>query len=311
MNLRIPGPTPLPAESLKIMSKQMIDHRGVEFGDIMKRVTTNLKTCFQTKEDVFCLTSSGTGGMEAAIVNTMSPGDKVLSVSIGNFGERFAQIAENFGADVIKLPFELGTAADPVIVQRILEANPSIKHVLVTHNETSTGVTNDLASIAAVVRKYDKLLIVDAISSLGCIDLKTDEWGCDVVVTGSQKGWMAPPGLAMMSFSARAWEAHKKAKMPRFYLDVTQAKKFIDKSQTPWTPAVTVFYALDIGLEMMIKEGIQNVFERHKRLSQRSRDNARALGLTLFADPKYASHTITAVKATNGLDVKKFVSLLR
>ncbi|MBT7289923.1 MAG: alanine--glyoxylate aminotransferase family protein, partial [Chloroflexi bacterium] len=181
MNLRIPGPTPLPDNVLQIMSKQMINHRGVEFGQILNSVTENFKTLFQTKNDIFVYTTSGTGGLEAAVVNTLSPGDKVLAVVIGVFGERFAQIAEVYGADVTRLVFEFGTGADPDKVKQALDADPSIKAVLVTHNETSTGVTNDLEALAKVIKSYDKLLLVDAISSLGCIDLKVDAWKCDVV----------------------------------------------------------------------------------------------------------------------------------
>ncbi len=208
MNLRIPGPTPLPDEVLKIMGKQMINHRGKEFGQITGRVTARLKEFFQTKNDVFVLTSSGTGGMEAAVVNTLSPGDKILVLSIGYFGERFATIAKSFGVDVKRLDFGWGQVVDPQKVKEALQQEPQYKAVLVTHNETSTGVTNDLAAISKVVREFDKLLIVDAISSLGCINLPTDDWGCDVVITGSQKGWMAPPGASMVSFSQKAWQYH-------------------------------------------------------------------------------------------------------
>ena len=190
--LRIPGPTPVPDEVLKAMSRQMINHRGEEFWQILAKVTANLKQLFQTKNDAFVLTGSGTGGMEAAIVNTLSPGDRVLSVSIGAFGERFATIAEQFGAEVISLRFEWGKAADVDAVRQALHAEPEIKAVLVTHNETSTGVTNDLASISSAAKEFDKLLLVDAISSLGSLNLPVDNWHCDVAATGSQKGWMAP-----------------------------------------------------------------------------------------------------------------------
>jgi aspartate aminotransferase-like enzyme len=200
-NLRIPGPTPLPGEVLEAMSRQMMNHRGPEFGRILNDVTEKLKLLFQTKSDVFVLTGSGTGGLEAAIVNTLSPGDKVLSVAIGVFGERFAAIAKQFGAEVVPLHSECGKAADVDAVRQALRAEPEIKAVLVTHNETSTGVTNDLASISSVVKDFNKLLLVDAISSLGSIDLPVDDWHCDVTVTGSQKGWMVPPGLAMVSVS--------------------------------------------------------------------------------------------------------------
>jgi aspartate aminotransferase-like enzyme len=309
--LRIPGPTPCPSEVLQAMTKQMINHRGEEFGQILNGVTAKLKQMFQTKGDVFLLTGSGTGGLEAAIVNTLSPGDKVLSVSIGVFGERFAAIAEQFGAEVIPLSFEWGKAADVDAVRQVLQTEPKIKAVLVTHNETSTGVTNDLASISSVVKEFDKLLLVDAISSLGSINLPIDDWHLDVTVTGSQKGWMAPPGLAMVSLSQEAWQAHSKARMPHFYWDFTRAKSYLEKGQTPWTPAVSTVFALSVSLEMMLMEGLPNIIARHARVSKVARDGIKSLGLPLFAEESYASNTVTAVRSPDGLEVKKMLQILR
>jgi len=311
MSLRIPGPTPCPEKVLHAMSKQMINHRGKEFGEMMVRITARLKDLFQTKGDVFILTSSGTGGMEASIANTLSPGDKVLSLSNGVFGDRYATIAERFGAEVTRVKFEWGKAVEPDGADKALKADDKIKAVLVTHNETSTGVTNDLGAIASVVRKYDKLLLVDAISSLGCIDLPVDKWGCDVVVTGSQKGWMVPPGLAFISASERAWQAHKVAKMPRFYWDFAQARDFLQKNQTPWTPAVSIFYALDVALPLMLEEGMPNIFARHARLGHKAREGVKSLGLTLYAEEKVASNTVTAVNAPPGVDGKKITEIMR
>lgn len=310
-NLRIPGPTPCPNEVLQAVSKQMINHRGKEFGEILNRVTANLKQLFQTKGDVFLLTGSGTGGLEAAIVNTLSPGDKVLTVSNGAFGERFASIAEQFGAEVIPPGFEWGKAADIDAVRQALQAEPEIKAVLVTHNETSTGITNDLASISSVVKEFDKLLLVDAISSLGSINLPVDDWHCDVAVTGSQKGWMAPPGLAMVSLSPEAWQANTKAKMPRFYWDFAKAKSYLEIEQTPWTPAITTVFALSVSLEMMLKEGLANTIARHDRVAKATRDGIKSLGLSLFAEEGYTSNTVTAVAASDGLDTKKMLRILR
>ena len=309
--LRIPGPTPCPKEVLQAMTRQMINHRGVEFQELIGSITSRLKEFFQTKGDVFILTASGTGGMEAAIVNTLSPGDKVLAVCNGVFGERFAAIAEAFGAEVERLSFPWGQPDDHNAVRQALHSDKSIKAVLVTHNETSTGVTNDLAAIGEVVKQYDKLLLVDAISSLGCIDLQTDAWGCDVVVTGSQKGWMVPPGLAFISVSKKAWEAHARARMPRFYWDFAQAKKYLESGQTPWTPAISIFYALAVALELMASEGLANIFARHARIGQKTRDGVKALGLPLFAVEKYASNTVTAVRAPDGLDTKLLLTMLR
>ncbi|MFC1928676.1 pyridoxal-phosphate-dependent aminotransferase family protein [Chloroflexota bacterium] len=309
--LRIPGPTPCPPEVLQAMTKQMINHRGTEFAEILNGVTDKLKQLFQTKNDVFVLTGSGTGGLEAAIVNTLSPGDKVLSVSIGVFGDRFATIAQEFGAEVIPLRFEWGKAADTDAVRQALQAEPKIKAVLVTHNETSTGVTNDLALISSVVKEFDKLLLVDAISSLGSIYLPVDEWRCDVTVTGSQKGWMVPPGLAMVSVSQEAWQAHASAKMPRVYWDFTRAKSYLEKGQTPWTPAVSVVYALATSLDMMLKEGLPNITARHARVAKTARDGAKLLGLSLFAEESHASNTVSAIAASDGLDTKKLLKVLR
>ena len=309
--LRIPGPTPCPDEVLQAMTKQMINHRGPEFGQILNEVTAQLKEAFQTSNDVFLLTGSGTGGLEAAVVNTLSPGDKVLSVSIGVFGERFATIAQQFGAEVIPLQFEWGKAADIDTIRRVLKAEPDIRAVLVTHNETSTGVTNDLAQISAVVKEFDKLLLIDAISSLSSINLPVDDWHCDVVVTGSQKGWMVPPGLAMVSVSEDAWRAHKKAKMPRFYWDFTKAKSYLEKGQTPWTPGMTIVFALSVSLKMMLAEGLTNVFARHTRVANRARESVKSLGLPLFADEKYASNTVTSVAGAGGLDIIKMLRIMR
>jgi aspartate aminotransferase-like enzyme len=309
--LRIPGPTPCPEEALKAMSRQMINHRGPEFAQILNDVTDKLKQLFRTKDDVLLLTGSGTGGLEAAAVNMLSPGDKVLSVSIGVFGDRFATIAEEFGARVTRMKVEWGKAADPDAIRQALKADPEIKAVLVTHNETSTGVTNDLAALSAAVKEFDKLLLVDAISSLGSIELPVDDWHCDVTITGSQKGWMVAPGLAMVSVSPAAWQAHSQAKMPRFYWDFTKAKSYLEKGQNPWTPVIPILYALEVSLDMMLKEGLDNIIARHGRVAKAAREGIKSLGLPLFADPKYASNTVTSVAGANGLDVKKMLKILR
>lgn len=312
MQLRIPGPTPLPEEVLQAMARQMINHRGPEFAEMIRESTATLKEMFQTKGDVLILTGSGTGGMEAAVVNSLSPGDKVLSVANGVFGDRFADIAAVFGAEVTRLRFEWGQAVDPGAVRAALSQDKGIKAVLVTHNETSTGVTNDMASIGATVREFDKLLIVDAISGLGAIDLPIDAWECDIVVTGSQKGWMAPPGLAMVSVGERGWRAHAAAKMPRFYWDFGRAKRYLDdRGQTPWTPGLTTIYALHAALRLLKQEGFRDIIARHARVGGKAREGVKSLGLSLFADEKHASNTVTAVKAPEGVDVKKLRGVLR
>jgi aspartate aminotransferase-like enzyme len=311
MQLRIPGPTPCPPQALEAMGRQMINHRGVEFAKILNSITEKLKRAFQTKGDVFVLTASGTGGLEAAIVNTLSPGDKVLSVANGVFAERFADIAEEYGAEVTRLNFEWGKPVSLDTIEVALKADGNIKAVLATHNETSTGMTNDIRQISAVVKKFDRLLLVDAISSLGCINLPTDEWNCDIVVTGSQKGWMVPPGLVMVSVSEKAWQAHANAKMPRYYLDFGKAKDYLQKGQTPWTPAVSIFYALDVTLDLMLSEGLNNIFARHARVGQAARNGVKSLGFSLFPDEKYASNTVTAVNAADRIDVARLIQILR
>jgi aspartate aminotransferase-like enzyme len=310
--LRVPGPTPCPPEVLKAMARQMVNHRGPEFHQMLGEVTADLKKVFQTRNDLLLLTGSGTGGLEAAVTNMLSPGDKVLSVSIGVFGDRFANIAKTFGADVIPLKVEWGKAAEPDAIKKAIQANPGIKAVMVTHNETSTGVTNDLQAISKVAKDAGKLFIIDAISSLGSINLPVDAWRCDVVITASQKGWMVPPGMAMVSVSPEAWQAHAAAKMPHFYWDFTRAKtNFDEKKENPWTPAISIVFAFSVALKIMLKEGIENIFERHARIGKMTREGIKKLGLPLFAEETHASNTVTAVGIPPGLDGKKLRQVLR
>ena len=312
MNLRTPGPIPVPDEILEAMSDPMINHRGPEFKELLYRTTGRLKQVFETEGDVYIMTASGTGAMEAAIVNTLSPGDKVLCATAGAFGERFGQIAGIFGATVTTLEFPLGTAVDPDEVRKALKADPDLKAVLVTHNETSTGVTMDLEAVAAVVKgEFDKLLLVDGISSVCSLPLRTDAWGCDVVASASQKGWALPPGLAFLSFSARAWQAHSEARMPRFYVDVSAYKRYYEIGQPPYTPAISQMYALDVALEKILSEGLGSVFERHSLTGQGTRDGVKDLGLSLFPDERVASNTVTAVKVPDGVDGARLLELMR
>jgi aspartate aminotransferase-like enzyme len=296
----------------------MDDHRGPAAAALIERLTAGLKRAFQTQNEILIFTSSGTGGMEAAIVNTLSPGDKVLAVSIGNFGDRFAAIAKAYGATVTKLDFPAGQAADPQAVAAALRADPHIRAVLVTHNETSTGVTNPLAEIARAVRELDRdapagerLLLVDSVSGLGSLPCPVDAWDLDVVVSGSQKGWMVPPGLAFMSMSPRAWAAHARATMPRYYFDAARARDAQAKGQTPWTPALSLFYALDVALDLLEQEGWEQVYARHARIGAYTRRGVKALGLELLADERVASDTVTAVKVPDGVDAAALRRLLR
>ncbi len=305
MNLRVPGPTPCPDPVLEAVGGQMINHRGSEFAQLISQVTQGLKAVFQTEGDVLVLTASGTGALEAAVVNTLSPGERCLAVSIGVFGDRLAQIAEAFGADVVRLGFPRGSAADPETVRQRLHADPSITTVLVTHNETSTGVTNDLEALSQVIKgEYDKTLVVDGISSISSIPCPVDQWGIDVAVSGSQKGWMTPPGLAMVSVSPRGWEAVSRATMPRVYFDFATAKKALDNGQTPWTPALSVLYGLRRGIALLLEEGLEAVYRRHAEIGAHARDRIKALRLELFADEGCASDTVTAVKMPAGVEWK-------
>lgn len=303
-NLRVPGPTPLPPAVRQIQAQDMINHRGPEFAALITEVTSYLKDFYQTAHDVLILTASGTGGLEAAIANTLSPGDRVLAASVGAFGDRFAEIAAAYGVDVDRLEFPWGEPAEPARVADRLRAGGLYVAVLLTHNETSTGITNDLEALSTVVRQApgEPLMLVDAISSLGAIDLPTDRWGCDVVVTGSQKAWMVPPGLTMASVSPKAWEAFRRARLPRYYFDFGRAKRSLEKKQTPFTPAVSLFYALKAGLELLAAEGRQAVIARHQRVGERLRAGIRGMGLQLFARESHASNTVTAVRNPAGVE---------
>ena len=311
-NLRIPGPTPCPPETLEALSGQMINHRGPEFTALQTRIMNRLKTFFRTQNDVFLFTASGTGTMEAALVNVLSPGDKVICVSIGEFGERFAEIASVFGADVTKIDVEPGTQADPAMIAAALKANPEVVAVIVTHNETSTGVTNDVAAIGKAIRAVNPeiLYIVDAISSLGCLPFATDAWGVDVAATASQKGFMLPPGLAFLTLSPRAWAAYAKAKMPKFYFDVGKYKAYSERGQPPFTPAVSLYYGLDVALEMMEKEGIESINGRHHAIADYTRNKVKALGLKLLAEGPQASDSVTSVVVPEGVNGAQLLALL-
>jgi aspartate aminotransferase-like enzyme len=312
-NLRTPGPTPLPPEVREALARDMVNHRGPEFADVMRDCIDGLKWVFQTQNDVVVLTASGTGGLESVVVNTLSPGQKVLAVSIGFFGDRFADIARAYGAEVVDLPFPWGQAADPGIVAERLAGDSTIDTVFVTHNETSTGAMNPLEEVARAVRRVrpDVLLAVDGISSVGSVPISPDTWGCDVVVSGSQKGWMLPPGLVFVSISPRAWERHAQAKTPRVYFDWLAHKKHLEKFTTPWTPAVGIVFALQAALRRMRQEGLEQVFRRHERIARYTRERLTTLGLRLFADPAHASWTVTTVHAPHEVDAKALLRGLR
>jgi aspartate aminotransferase-like enzyme len=307
-NLRIPGPTTLPESVRTAGSRQMVNHRGPEFKALLGRVTAGLQKGFRTANDVLILTASGTGGLEASVVNFLSPGDPVLAVSIGVFGDRVAAIATRYGAEVTRYSVEWGKAARPEVVAEHLRsmgaADRPAKAVLITHNETSTGVTNPLQEIAAAIHDVapDALIIVDGISGLGAVPFDTDGWGLDVVATGSQKSWMVPPGLAMVSVSERAWHANETATMPRFYFDLRKHKESAEKGETPWTPAVGVCFALDAALELIEAEGYEAIFARHASIGAATRAGLSAMGFRLFADPAHASNTVTSALVPEGVE---------
>lgn len=307
-NLRIPGPTTLPDAVREAGARQMVNHRGPAFAAVQDRVLARLKSFFRTENEVLVLTAAGTGGLETAIVNVLSPGDRVLAVTIGAFGDRFAKIAATYGADVTKLEVEWGHAADPMALRAALAAAEPYRAVLLTHNETSTGVTNPIGELSAVVREVapDTLLLVDAISGLGAVPFETDAWGLDIVVTGSQKSWMVPPGLTMVAVSPRAWAATETARMPRFYFDLNAHRASAAKSQTPWTPAVGIMFQLDVALELMEREGLAAIYERHAACGAAARAGIAALGFELLADPAFASNTVTSAVIPDGFDWKAF-----
>jgi aspartate aminotransferase-like enzyme len=307
-NLRVPGPTALPASVREAGGRQMVNHRGDDFRAMLRRIAGGMQPWFGTEHEVVLLTCAGTGALEAAVVNTLSPDDPVVAVSIGAFGDRFAKVAEVYGANVTRVDVEWGRAADPGEIGRAVADVPGVRAVLLTHNETSTGVTNPIAELASAVRAAapDALVLVDAISSLGVVPFEMDRWEVDLVVTGSQKAWMAAPGMAMAAVGPRAWAAMETARMPRFYLDLRRHRDSAVNGETPWTPAVAVMYQVDEGLRLMAEEGMANVFARHAACAAATRAGLGALGFELLADPRYASSSVTAARVPEGLDWKAF-----
>lgn len=305
--LLLPGPTPVPERVVRAMSRSMINHRGPEFKQIINEVTEGVKKVYRTKQNVLMYPSSGTGMMEAAVANFISPGDKVLAVSIGVFGDRFAQIAANFGAEVEKVDFPWGEAADPQIIKEKIEEdkNKEIKAVLVTHNDTSTGVYNNVKAIQEAMGDHPALLIVDAVSGLAAVDLRMDEWKIDVAISGSQKAFMLPPGLGLMAFNNRALKVHETNTNHKFYWDVTKGLEYLEKGQTAFTPPIALFYGLQEALRMMLEEGIDKLLERHKNYRDLVRGAVKEMGLQLLADDSVASTALTAVLAPEGIGANK------
>jgi aspartate aminotransferase-like enzyme len=296
--LMIPGPTPIPPQVASAMTQPMINHRGEAFMQLFEEVSTGLQYVFRTAQPVYIYPGAGSGGWEAALVNTLSPGDKVLSVIIGDFGERWFKTATALGFTVERMDFEPGTAADPNRIAERLEQDKAkeIKAVLIQHNETSTGVTNDVQSIARQVKEHGALMLVDSVSGLGALPIEFDAWGIDVMLTGAQKALMCPPGLSMIAFSERARALADANKTPRFYWDVRVVHKSYQKKQTPYTPAVSLFYALQAALQLIKQETIEGAWERHRLMGQMCRAGVKAIGLELFVpNEQVASNAVTAV----------------
>jgi len=305
-----PGPTPVPENVALAMAQPIIHHRNPEFIEIFSRVNENLKYLFQTKRDVFTLTSSGTGAMEAAVVNLLSPGDKAIFVNGGKFGERWGEICKAYGVNAVEIKIEWGRAVAPEEIESELKKNPDTKAVFLTHSETSTGVFTDVKEIAKVVRESsDAVVVVDGITSVGAHEMYMDDWGLDVVITGSQKGLMIPPGLSFIAVSEKAWKMVEESKLPKFYFSLKKAKKALESGDTPWTPAIALIVALDVALKMIREEGLENIWKRHEKLSLAVREGCKALGLKLFGYPP--SHAVTAVYFPDGIDKKEFQKVLK
>ncbi|HEX3606343.1 MAG TPA: alanine--glyoxylate aminotransferase family protein [Candidatus Dormibacteraeota bacterium] len=311
--LRVPGPTPLPERVVRAAGRPMINHRGPDAAVMIRDLVDGLRWGLQTENDILLFPASGTGGLEAAVANLFSPGEPGLFCSIGSFGDRWAEIAATYGVDVVRLEVPWGEALDPEDVDRVLAEHPEIQKVCVTHNETSTGVVNDMRAIAAVVKGRDRLLAVDSVSGAGVMPLPVDELGLDVVVTASQKGWMAPPGLAMIAVNQAGYAAAAEARCPSFYWDFARQKGFIDQGTTFTTPPLSVMYALQEGLAMLREEGLENVFARHRRIADMIRAGLTAAGLRLVAPETHRSDAVTAVHspASSPEDLKRLLADLR
>jgi aspartate aminotransferase-like enzyme len=312
--LMIPGPTPVPEQALLALAKAPIGHRSGDFSKVMADVTAKLKWLHQTTNDVLILTVSGTGAMEAGIINFLSKGDRVLVGDNGKFGERWVEVCQAYGVNAEVIKAEWGKALDPEDFRVKLEAdtNKEIKAVIITHSETSTGVLNDLVAINRHVKAHEKaLIIVDAVTSLGAMNVPIDELGLDVVGSGSQKGYMIPPGLGFVAVSPKAWEAYKTANLPRFYLDLGKARKDAAKNSTPFTTSVNMVMALQASLEIMQREGLENIFARHLCHREATRAAVKALNLGLLAPDDAASASITSVVPPEGLDAEKIRATIK
>ena len=313
LHLMIPGPTPVPENVLSCMSKHPIGHRSGEFQEIVQKTTDQLKWLHQTTGDVLTITGSGTAAMEAGIINTLSKGDQVICGDNGKFGERWVKVAKAYGLDVKVIKANWGEPLDPTKFKMILEGDTDkkIKAVILTHSETSTGVINDLRAINKEVKNHGKAIsIADCVTSLGACNIPMDDWGIDVIASGSQKGYMIPPGLSFVAMSKRAWEANSQSNLPKFYLDLNQYLKTVNKNSNPFTPAINLYFALEESLTMMQNEGLNNIFTRHARHQKATQEGIKAMGLNLFAKEKFGSPAITAVQPEN-IDAESIRKLIK
>ena len=305
--LMAPGPTPVPPNVLLAMAQPMIHHRTPEYDALFSEIRAGLKRLFQTKQEVIPFTSSGTGAMEAAFVNTLSPGDTALVLTAGRFGERWEDIAKAYGISLVRVAAPWGETVSPATMADALRQHPQAKAVFMTHSESSTGVLHDVRGIAAVTRGTDAICVVDAVSSLGIAELAMDAWGVDLVVSGSQKGLMLPPGLSFCALSDKAWKPVKASRLPKFYFDLTEEAKAVAQGEAHFTPAVSIMLGLREVLRMLGQEGLGNVLKRHDRLARATRAGVEALGLSLF--PKATpTPSLTAVVAPGKVDSEHVLS---
>jgi aspartate aminotransferase-like enzyme len=306
-----PGPTPVPPQVLEAMSRPIIHHRSSDFRAILASCFERLKLVYRTDGDVLLYTASGTGGMESAVSNLTTPGDRVVIVSAGYFGERWSAIAESFGCRVERLAYEWGEAPSGDDLATFLREQGGAKVVFLTHSETSTGVVADVQALAAAAKDAGALVVVDAVSSLGAVPLETDAWGLDAVISGSQKALMTPPGLATVSVSEDAWAAVDKAAQPRFYFDWVETRRRQEQFDPAFTPAVSIVVGLDVALGLVLEEGLEQAFERHARLGRACRAGVKAMGLELFSPDDDRSAVVTAINAPDGIDSDELVQTLR
>jgi len=304
-----PGPTPVPTDALLSMALPVDYHRSDEAVKMINKCNQGLKRVFQTENDVIILTSSGTGAMESAVVNLLSPNDKVIAIVSGKFGNRWQEICSVYNIDVDCIQLEWGQTVPPELVEKQLKKQPDTKAVFATLCETSTGCLHDIKSLAQITKKTDTLLVVDAISGLGADVLKMDEWGVDAVVSGSQKGLMTPPGLGFISMNDKAWKAVGESGLPKYYFDLEKARERIKVGSTPYTPAITLIRALDECLKLICEEGIENIWARHNKLARATQAGVKAIGLELFAEKP--ANTTTAVCFPEDIDSKKFIKYMR